>query len=111
MFLQVDGTIYVVDFTYDRKVPIQLTHCSAGILKNPEEFLEYVRQRKEKKTDVKYNYEVTVLGYGTAECVPSDTFKKSTGRKISMLRALKSAGFDKNLRKKIWDVFFQQAKK
>ena len=43
---------------------------------------------------------------GQTICGPSDTFDFSVGRKISLARALKKAGFPREMRKRFWDAYF-----
>jgi hypothetical protein len=46
-----------------------------------------------------------VVGIGTASCSINDNFCREKGRKLSLLRAMKQAGMDKNQRKLIWELY------
>ena len=46
-----------------------------------------------------------VLRLGGAYCSKNDTFCKDTGRKLSLLRAMKKADIPKEERKVIWEVY------
>lgn len=50
------------------------------------------------------NDEVIVEGF--ALCSSMDNFKRETGRKLSLARAMKNAGFDRETRIMIWDRYF-----
>lgn len=52
------------------------------------------------------NHPAYPLGFvGSALCSSNDNFDKETGRKISLRRALEVAGFDKNQRTFIWNMY------
>lgn len=46
---------------------------------------------------------------GEAFCHPTDQFRRSTGRKVALARALKS--LDRATRTQIWNAYFQKVKK
>lgn len=50
-----------------------------------------------------------LISIGPAMCHPKDNFSKFMGRKLSLERALK--GFNKDFRKKSWEVFLKENKK
>lgn len=47
---------------------------------------------------------------GYAECSPKDTFRKATGRKVALARALNAKGYHKAWRTVFWAAYFTQAK-
>lgn len=51
-----------------------------------------------------------VLSYGIATCHDNDQFCKATGRKLSLARALKKAGFTKTTRAEVWSAYFAQVR-
>jgi len=53
------------------------------------------------------------LGYciGIALCNPVDNFKKSTGRKIALTKAINPLKLNKEQRKEVWDKYFEKVKK
>lgn len=48
---------------------------------------------------------------GFARCMPTDTFSKDKGRKLSLARVLKKAEPPKEERTKTWDAYRNQTKK
>ena len=47
-------------------------------------------------------------GMGIAECSDEDVYCKEIGRKLSLGRALKHAGFDRNTRQIFWNVYLNR---
>ena len=47
---------------------------------------------------------------GQALCSRKDTFRKATGRKVALARALKAKGYHKAWRTAFWVAYFTQAK-
>ena len=63
----------------DRTLPLNgVTHC-------------YIKDSKDD-----------VVGFGSANCSASDNFNRTTGREISLLRAMKEAGWQKDYRREVW---------
>ena len=46
-----------------------------------------------------------IINRGSAFCSINDHFRRDTGRKISLARALKNAGVPKEARKVIWELY------
>lgn len=53
----------------------------------------------------------TLIATGFASCSDSDNFERAIGRKVSLSRALRNAGFDKITRRFIWEHYFEKAEK
>jgi hypothetical protein len=49
-----------------------------------------------------------LIGHGVSLCSSVDQFKKSTGRKISLTRALNDANFSREQRTEFWDRYIWQ---
>jgi len=49
-----------------------------------------------------------LIGQGKAKCSRHDSFRKESGRKISLTRALKNACLRKKNRTAIWDAYFSR---
>ena len=50
-------------------------------------------------------------GGGFAMCSGADEFRKATGRKIALLRAMQAAGLSKSTRTFVWQQYFRGAKR
>lgn len=46
-----------------------------------------------------------LISEATARCSVDDNFKKSTGRKIALTRALRKTGFGKAERRLVWEAY------
>lgn len=46
--------------------------------------------------------------YGTATCSPRDEFKKATGRKIALARAMAHLGLEREARAALWTSYLTQ---
>lgn len=51
-----------------------------------------------------------LIAEGVALCSEQDTFCRTTGRKVSLARALKNANFSKKSRKTVWDLYNKMVK-
>jgi hypothetical protein len=61
--------------------------------------------------DVLVDEDYALLSTGQALCSASDIFEKAIGRKVSLTRALKNAGFDRETRTAIWKEYWSLVKK
>lgn len=83
-----DNVTTKVTFKYDKVEDVRTTECIIAVYKDKEL--------------------VKVIGKGIAYCGDKDRFNRSTGRKLSLSRALKYAGISKEDRKKFfWDKYFE----
>ena len=46
--------------------------------------------------------------FGSAQCDPRDQFRKDTGRKLALARAMQAAEFDRAERTQLWQDYFYQ---
>ena len=90
MRISVNGTPHQVDFQHWRYNPGgNQTSCCFDAIPEPRGVVRWT---------------------SWAECSPNDTFRKATGRKVALARALKAKGYHKAWRTAFWAAYFQQAK-
>lgn len=49
-----------------------------------------------------------LIATGFASCSDKDNYSREKGRKVAMQRALMHAGFSKELRSEIWNIYLQR---
>ena len=50
------------------------------------------------------------IAFGTSYCLECDNFRKATGRKYALTRALKKAKYPKNIRTTVWKTYLSKSK-
>lgn len=88
MIIEIDSTKYEIEFRYETDSKNRrVTYCTLSVIvENP---------------DGSINIPVTIEG--RAICAAGDSFKKETGRKLALARAIED--FEKEWRKKLWNAF------
>lgn len=90
MRITVNGTPHQVDFLHWRYADgSRTTVCRFDAMRTPWGYLH---------------------SSGRADCSSKDIFRKATGRKLALARALAAKGFHKAWRTAFWAAYFQQAK-
>jgi len=80
----------------------------------PTEHLNKNGEREQQPVATKaliFNKRGSLLVEAIAKCSKHDLFEKEIGRKISLLRAVNAAYFDKNSRKEILGAYFNRKHK
>lgn len=94
-----DGVVYKIKFKYKQfDKPSRLTTFNGSEFPT-KGFVEcYI-----------YHNETILASAGFAFCSVKDSFRKETGRKLSLLRAMKAMGLDKGERRKVWmETYFEK---